>query len=191
MENGSPKKSKKRIASWPLLIILLIVIAIIILLGWLLTRDKVTVTGSNPEVDSADSITCKNTDSSYPFFTYDNSIKKSTEVILVFSDGKLDKLSFAHTLYYSDDAEAKKSESINHAAFNTATQEAGLGPDILTAHYSTSSNNLRLTLHADIEDINAKNVKYLLLDGVSGNNYTKSNVQNNYKNNGFKCNEVN
>lgn len=191
MEEDSPKKSKRYIASWPMLIILLLVIAIIIFLIWFFTRGNVTTTGSNPEIESVDSIVCDITDSKYPFFTYDNSTKKATKVTTTFRNNKLDTVSLIHTLYYPNIEESGKSETLNHAALNINTQNAGLGPDIFNAHYTTTSDSMQLLLSAKTKEISSDTAKYLLLDETNGGNYTKSVVLKNYKNKGFSCEEVN
>ena len=192
MEEESPKKSKKKkIASWSLLIVIVLVITIVILLGWFFTRGNVTVTGDNPEIEKTDSIVCKNDNINYPYFSYDNSERKEMQITAIFTSDKLETISLLHTLYYTNHKDANTSETLNHATFNLETQNAGLGPDIFSAHYSVSNDNLQLTLNAKKKDINSNNAKYLLLGELTGGDYTKLDVQKNYKNSGFSCEEVN
>lgn len=189
MEEESPKKKKS--STWPILIVLLLIIATIIFLGWFFTRDKVTTTGTYSGKTSADSINCKNTGDGYPFFAYDNSYKKTTEVTVIFEDNTLSSISLIYTLYYSDASEVSRSESLNHAALNTSAGKINQGPEIFNAHYSTSSENLQLTLSASNKDITESNAKYLLLDESSIKEYNKETIQKNYQNKGFTCTEVN
>ena len=191
MEEESPRKAKKTIASWPLVIAILLVVVLLILLGWFFTRGNITTTGDNPEVEKTNFIVCRNNEVFYPYFSYDNSEKKDLEITAIFNGDKLDTVSLVHTLYYSNHEDANRSEVLNHAAFNLETQNAGLGPDIFTAHYSTSNNNLQLTLNAKAKDINDSNAKYLILGELTSGDYTKSILQRNYKNNGFSCEDVN
>lgn len=191
MEEDSSKKSKRYIADWPLLFFLLFVIIIIIFLIWLFTRDNVTTTGNNPEIESVDSVVCDISGIEYPFFDYDSSSKKTTKITVTFKNKNLDTISMLHTLQYANTEDAQKSETLNHAALNISTQNAGLGPDILNAHYAIVSNALQLLLTAKAKDITSTTSKYLLLNSPDNERYTKSNILRNYKNKGFSCEEVN
>ncbi len=191
MEEDSSGKSKKYIAEWPLLIFLLLTIVIIVFLIWFFTRDSITTSGNNPEIESADSVVCDISGTEYPFFDYDNSIEKNTKITTTFRNKNLDTISLLHTLHYTSMEDAKKSETLNHAALNINTQNAGLGSDIFNAHYAIISDALQLLLTAKSNDITDATSKYLLLESPNDKKYTKSVILQNYKNKGFSCEEVN
>lgn len=184
------KKTKKvRISTGGLMLIgLLLIVVSVVSLVWFLIQGQTTVTGGWPEVETTQSLVCENDNKTYPFFEYDESIKKNIKINAIFNDDKLSSIALRYILYYDTKTKITDSENINHTAMSQSFAESGLEFDALGSDYSKGSDLLQFGLYANAEKINNISAKYFMLSELDrAGEYTQSMVKRDYQNKGFKC----
>lgn len=181
------KKTKKRIGSEVFVAagMFLVIVAVVLLLAFFL-RGQTTVSGENPDVKSTISLNCVSNDYKYDFFPYDNSDNKNLKIDIIFENEKVSSASLVYMLYYQDVESITESDAENHASMNINFSKDGLEADALNANFSKLSDGLKMSLYANIEDINDVTSKYFLLDYFD-NGYTIKNIQRVYESKGLIC----
>ena len=179
-------KNDKKLIDWMSLIGGILVGAAIVLLIWFLLRGETRVEGEYAQVEKTESLSCEINGLVYPFFDYDNSISKTMSTNVIFEDNLLSSISLTYTLYYSDSNAITDSENLNHAAMNINFGKDKLGADVLGLKFSFFPEGLQFSLYSNKDDINSVTTKYFMLDDVK-NNYSMSNVLQNYESKGFVC----
>lgn len=176
------KKRKKNSAT----IIGIILAAIIIVLSILLLNGKTTTTGSYPDDISDESLTCTAENIDYPFFAYDNAIKKEAEINVLFSRDKLKSIALTYSLYYNNAQSITGSEAHNHAAMNISFGKNSMGADALNANYAKLEDRMRMNLYASGNEISNITLRYFFIttDNIPENVTTFKNI---YQGIGFKC----
>lgn len=144
----------------------LTVTAVVLMILFLLRGEKV-VGGQYPEPFHTKSLSCTKEDESYPFFRYDESTKKTIEVLGTFDDNVIRAISLKYVLYYSNPEQIPISIAQNQAALNLRFQEEGLGNRAFSASYSDGGDKMTLTLFEDGTNLSAQKTKYFLVDGVT------------------------
>lgn len=167
-------------------------VGIAIVLGiifWL--KGETKTYGEFPNPESASSLNCSAIGISYPFFEYDNSSKRTTEINATFSGDELDKISLEYILTYESSESIVESEGINHGAMNRKFSAEGLGTDAFEATYGRLNDGLKYSIWAKSNTIykNDAAAKYFLLENIENKPYLKTAVKNAYKQKGFKCEE--
>ena len=180
-------KTKKRIGSEVFVAIgmFLVIVAVVLLLAFFL-RGQTTVSGENPDVKSTISLNCVSDDYKYDFFPYDNSDNKNLKIDIIFENEKVSSASLVYMLYYQDVESITESDAENHASMNINFSKDGLEADALNANFSKLSDGLKMSLYANIEDINDVTSKYFLLDYFD-KGYTIKNIQRIYESKGLIC----
>lgn len=146
-----------------------------------------TTSGGYPENTKNSSILCNNDGLSYPFFRYDESIEKNTEITALFNDGSLKSISLRHTLSYNSESLVTTSEAQNHAAMNISFGNNRLEADAFSARYSKSDNKMIMNLYASQSDLKAANGnRYFLLDRLSIDSSIDQ-YKDYYEKQGFVC----
>lgn len=189
MEGDASHTSHKKSSSSIFLIvgIIFIIIAIAIALIFF-PRGKSTTTGSYPEPESSESITCEATGLTYPAIDPRDASHTITKITATFKKDTLDSISLAYSLYYDTADRINASLNTNHANLNLATQKEGLGSDIFNLHFNKLSDRLEFHLYAEAKDISATSAKYLLLNTYPDTGtYTKSLIESTYQAAGLKC----
>lgn len=181
------KKTKKRIGSEVFVAIgmFLVIVAVVLLLAFFL-RGQTTVSGENPDVKSTISLNCVSDDYKYDFFPYDNSDNKNLKIDIIFENEKVSSASLVYMLYYQNAENITESDAENHASMNINFSKDGLEADALNANFSKLSDGLKMSLYANIEDINDVTSKYFLLDYFD-KGYTIKNIQRIYESKGLIC----
>lgn len=185
MEDGKKKKKTKSKINFATTGILLICAAVICLLISLM-YGKTTVTNIYGDEEERENLICESHITAYPLFSYDNSDSKTLKINVIFEADKIASISLIYKLNYNNEAETKKSESVNHGSLNTLSQNEGLGPDAFEAKYSKLSDGLQLSLFASGEEITTKALKYFMLEGLTPS-YTKEGVKEIYASQGLNC----
>lgn len=179
-----PPISKKHTKVALTLIILVIVVASVTILYFLL-RGNTTVTHTAIDNESSVSFTCTANNFSYPFFDYDESIKKETTVNVIFSDNnKLSSISLTEIMYYPNTAMAEKSSTLNHASMNKSFGSI-LGADALNANYNVSDSAMRMQIYANSSQYAEESKKYFLANDSEDN---MRSLKRNFEKQGFECN---
>lgn len=180
-------KTKKRIGSEVFVAIgmFLVIVAVVLLLAFFL-RGQTTVSGENPDVKSTISLNCVSDDYKYDFFPYDNSDNKNLKIDIIFENEKVSSASLVYMLYYQNVESITESDAENHASMNINFSKDGLEADALNANFSKLSDGLKMSLYANIEDINDVTSKYFLLDYFD-KGYTIKNIQRIYESKGLIC----
>lgn len=180
-------KTKKRIGSEVFVAagMFLVIVAVVLLLAFFL-RGQTTVSGENPDVKSTISLNCVSDDYKYDFFPYDNSDNKNLKIDIIFENEKVSSASLVYMLYYQDVESITESDAENHASMNINFSKDGLEADALNANFSKLSDGLKMSLYANIEDINDVTSKYFLLDYFD-KGYTIKNIQRVYESKGLIC----
>lgn len=180
-------KTKKRIGSEVFVAIgmFLVIVAVVLLLAFFL-RGQTTVSGENPDVKSTISLNCVSDDYKYDFFPYDNSDNKNLKIDIIFENEKVSSASLVYMLYYQNAENITESDAENHASMNINFSKDGLEADALNANFSKLSDGLKMSLYANIEDINDVTSKYFLLDYFD-KGYTIKNIQRIYESKGLIC----
>lgn len=180
-------KTKKRIGSEVFVAagMFLVIVAVVLLLAFFL-RGQTTVSGENPDVKSTISLNCVSDDYKYDFFPYDNSDNKNLKIDIIFENEKVSSASLVYMLYYQDVESITESDAENHASMNINFSKDGLEADALNANFSKLSDGLKMSLYANIEDINDVTSKYFLLDYFD-KGYTIKNIQRIYESKGLIC----
>lgn len=180
-------KTKKHIGSEVFVAIgmFLVIVAVVLLLAFFL-RGQTTVSGENPDVKSTISLNCVSDNYRYDFFPYDNSDNKNLKIDIIFENEKVSSASLVYMLYYQDVESITESDAENHASMNINFSKDGLEADALNANFSKLSDGLKMSLYANIEDINDVTSKYFLLDYFD-KGYTIKNIQRIYESKGLIC----
>lgn len=180
-------KTKKHIGSEVFVAIgmFLVIVAVVLLLAFFL-RGQTTVSGENPDVKSTISLNCVSNDYKYDFFPYDNSDNKNLKIDIIFENEKVSSASLVYMLYYQNAENITESDAENHASMNINFSKDGLEADALNANFSKLSDGLKMSLYANIEDINDVTSKYFLLDYFD-KGYTIKNIQRIYESKGLIC----
>ena len=179
---------KKSLTNWTMIAGILLVIAAVVLIIWFFLRGETTVSGNYPDPVTSRSLSCVGNNIPYPFFDDSNTTKTEIQTTSVFSENKLESTSLIYSLYYTDTSSIDGAEGINHAKINLATQSEGLGSDIFYLHFSKLNDRLEARLYAKADEINNKNSKYLMLNGLTeGSVYTENLVKTIYESQGLKC----
>lgn len=180
-------KTKKRIGSEVFVAagMFLVIVAVVLLLAFFL-RGQTTVSGENPDVKSTISLNCVSNDYKYDFFPYDNSDNKNLKIDIIFENEKASSASLVYMLYYQNAENITESDAENHASMNINFSKDGLEADALNANFSKLSDGLKMSLYANIEDINDVTSKYFLLDYFD-RGYTIKNIQRIYESKGLIC----
>lgn len=151
-----------------------------------LNHESRTTSGGYPEPEKSSFITCTSTGLDYPYYRYDNSLRKETEVNMIFRDEIIDSISLTHILFYNNEQESIGSEAQNHASMGIHFAKDGLGADPFSAHYSIESDRMTMSLYAKATDLSQSASKYFLLNH-SENKLQKTEYKKIYESQGFKC----
>lgn len=182
--------SKKNKRATSIMITVTILAAVIIILLIFLMQGSTTTTGNYPDNVSNKSLTCTTENIDYPFFTYDNAIKKTTEINILFSKDKLKSIALIYSLYYNDSRNIIGSEAHNHAAMNESFGANSLNADAYNAQYAKLEDRMQMNLYATSNQVNSLALKYFLID--ASDDYIPSTIANYktiYESNGMKCTE--
>lgn len=186
MDNSRDKKRKATHAMYYAgigLVVVAVVIAIIFLL-----QGETKTYGEFPDPEKSASLNCEVVGYSYPFFTYDNARKRTTEINAILDGDILKKITLTYTLSYDDAGVITKSEAENHAAMNKQFAEDKLGHDLFGSSYAKLNDGLKYTITTDADGIyNHGGAKYFLIEGAGDAPYSGETMKRVYQQKGFKC----
>ena len=165
--------------------IVLVCVSVVSILLFLM-HGETTVTGVYDGAEVQYDLVCESGITAYPLFNYDNSYKKSLKINAIFKSNKISSISLIYKLFYDNQADIDKSESINHAALNLLSQGEGLGPDVYDAKFSKLTDGLQLSLYASGNNITEKALKYFMLSDLTAP-YTQEKTARVYANKGLDC----
>lgn len=182
-------KTGKRKNSHVLIYVGMILAGVAIILAivfWL--KGETKTYGNYPDPETNASLSCKTVGFSYPFFSYDNAKKRSTEMNAIFNGEELKTMTLVYTLDYDDASEVERSEASNHGTMNKHFYEDGLSADAFDSNYARLSDALKYTISADADKIyNGGGTKYFLLSEAGEPPYSINMVKKVYQKKGFKC----
>lgn len=180
-------EEKSRASIYLVIGIILIIVAVIAILPFLI-RGSTIASGSYPEPESSESITCEGTDLTYPAIDPRDASRTAAKITATFKKDILGSIALTYSLYYDTTDRINASLNTNHANLNLATQKEGLGSDIFNLHFNKLSDRLEFHLYTEAKDISATSAKYLLLDTYPDTGtYTKSLIESAYQSTGLKC----
>lgn len=180
------EKSTNSYAKYVIISLGLICIAVVCFIIFFLHGGTTVIENGGGDT-TQERLVCKSTSTAYPLFTYDNSNGKSMEISATFKDKELETISLIYKLFYDDTKLINESESFNHAALNTLSQDEGLGPDAFDAKFSKLKDSLQLSLYVNSSNINNKSLKYFMLDSLNNKPYTQDMLSKAYTKQGFTC----
>ena len=183
------KKQKKMAGLWPVFVIIFLLVMIVVFLLIKMAGDT-TTSGGFPGNESTKSLTCESNKYTYSFFTYDHSTRKESTFTATFKNDRLSNISFMYLLYYQTDEQVTESEAVNHAAMNISFSNSGLGADMFNATYAkmvTNDKVMKMSLFANVTDINDVTSKYWLLESIKNKDYSLNDIQSVYRKAGFDC----
>ena len=189
MEETTKKSKSKTSHKLVYVGIALICIALVLIIMFGL-QGETKISGNFPNPEKTSSLHCEVVGHSYPFFTYDNSKKRTIEVDAVFTGNNLDMVALVYTLNYDDEDTIKESEAVNHAAMNKHFAEDNLGHDLFGSTYTVLSDGVKYNISAKADEIkSSEEAKYFLLDGTGSENtsYTIDSMEKIYRQKGLKC----
>ena len=184
------KKQNNESKSWIIWILVAIIAAAVIAGVVYLLQGSTTTTGKNPDPESSISLTCEAENLSYPDFAYNNAVRKTTKIIVIFDNNKLGSISLTHTMYYNDAKSIEDSENQNHVALNLDFGKNGIESDGLNSSYAQLSDNMRMSLNVTGSELNNKTYKYFLIN-TDAADIDVATLENNYKAQGFTCKQTN
>ena len=188
MEPEKKDKNKKNSRTTSIIIMVTILAAVIIVLLIFLMQGSTTTTGNYPENLSDKSLSCEAEGKDYPFYTYDNAIKKITKVDVLFSQDKMKSIALTYNLYYNDVTSITTSEAHNHAAMNKSFAADGLKvADAYNAKYARMEDRMQLNLYTTASDFDNIAKKYFLIDKDTEIPTDMAGFENVYKKAGMKC----
>lgn len=184
--NNKSKKKRNNIG-----ITICLIVFIVTILGLVLffsTRGKTTTSGNYPDNVSDESLTCSGENIDYPFFTYDNAIKKTAEIKALFSNNELKSIALTYSLYYNDAQSITASEAHSHAAMNKSFGEIGLNKaDAYNAKYAKMEDRMQMNLYTTANDFNNTAKRYFLFETDEELPDTIEGYQAVYKTKGLNC----
>lgn len=163
-------------------VLIFIVLAVVIFLIFGLRGEK-KASGTAPGTESAESVTCVAKNLDYPFFSYDKAADKTTKVNMIFNNGKLASIYFAHEMHYANETEAEMSETENHAEMNKNFGSA-YNADAFNAKYDIINSMMRMSLYTEANKLTEDAKKYFL---ASNTTISKNVLIKNYESQGFSC----
>ena len=181
------KDKKRSINTWLIITSIAFICVAVVCLILFLTQGQTTVTGGYSGLEAQEHLVCESKTTTYPLFSYDNSNGKSMKITATFNDGEMSSIALTYKLNYDTAEEIKKSESSNHGALNTLSQDEGLGPDAYEATYSKLKDGLQLSLYATGSEIDRRSLKYFMLDSLTSTPYSQEKIAQAYANQGLKC----
>lgn len=188
-EYYTKKRKKNRILSAT--IIGTILATIIVTLFILLLNGKTTTTGSYPDNVSDESLTCTAENIDYPFFAYDNALKKEAKINILFSRDKLKSIALTYSLYYNDSASITASEAHNHATMNKSFATSGLKiADAYNAKYAKMENRMQMNLYTTASDFDNIAKKYFFIAEETPIPENIASFKRAYEAIGFKCESI-
>ncbi len=178
----------KHFANWALLIGILLIVTSAVFFVWFLLSGEVTVTGSYPDPETSNSITCTGTDIIYPYFITDGVYKTTIQTSATFEHDKLSTISLAYSMYYNNPGDISRYITVNQAGLNIATQADGLGANIFNIHFNELKDHAEARLYAEAKDISHRSAKYLMLNSaINYETYSKSVIEQIYTRQGLDC----
>ena len=174
---------------WMKKIALLLIVVAIIIFGIIIIsmfRGNTTIVSGHTEEDSKNnSLSCSADNFDYPFFTYNNAVKSTTTVNIIFNEDEVRTISLLQKMSYEEPGQSNASEAVNHAAMNKSFGGT-LGSDALNARYMVDDTSMNMSLFLDSKSLFDTAKKYFLIqDNLSGIDEYKTN----YEKQGFNCKE--
>ncbi len=164
---------------------LLLTAAVLFVLFFL--RGETTVTKKVEEAKKSATLTCEADGLVYPFFEYDESIKKTLKVNVVFKGNGLDTIALIYKLYYNDTKKITDSENLNRVAMSKNFDNDGLEFGALGSQYSKAKDLLQFSLYASGDQINNVSVKYFMSSGAEEGVDLLGSMRREYESKGLKC----
>lgn len=166
-----------------------LVIAFIVIFLIFLLRGETKVSGEYQEDIKDISLSCKKENLAYPFFSYDKSVKKETEINIIFGTNIFQSISLRHDLYYEDSTQINGSEAHNHAEMNAHFSRDNLDSEALNIKFARLSDKMSTSIYLPASKIDSVTAKYFLIDRY--NDYsiptTLDGLKQNYERKGFSC----
>lgn len=155
----------------------------IVAIFYLFSQNTVITVGEHYKTETSGFLSCIAENLQYPFFTYDNTDSKKTEIKIIFNEDNIESLSLIQTMYYATDREAVGSEAINHGSMNISFGSE-LGPDALSARYSVFEATMQMTLYIPGKNLNDNTKRYFMINNISDNIVD---LKNTYEEQSFSC----
>lgn len=140
---------------------------------------------TSTKIEKIDAVTCESDTMSYPFFEFDNAVRKNLKIVVSLDERGVRTVDLQYALYYNEPEMIVKSEAANHAAMNNQFYESGLGSDAVGATYSILNDSLQLNLHQTGDKMTAAEGEFLLINGIL--EYNQANVMRHFEELGMSC----
>lgn len=194
MKESDNKKQRKLIVDAVVFAVIIAVVAIIIVL---LTYRKETHITDEYENNNTSALVCTTNDNSHDdendktFFYSDVTNDVKHTVKFVYSNGKVDKLSYEYEGEYNSEEEAKKDSGHLHTRYNLYLGDRGVNHEILTPVFQYTGTKAMIRLYLDdYEKMNSVigRVFYIgngMVDTIEKNSAEET--KKIYENKGFSC----
>lgn len=190
MTNLSDKKSKKLMVD---IIVVAAVVGIIALVIFVLTYKRETHIIETYENGEASALVCSSNsnDAELNFFNGDDMVSVMHELKLVYSNGKVKKISYEFDGEYDSKKAAEHGDAVLHAKYNTYMGEHEINNSILTPVFQVLDNRLNIKLYLErYEDMNSVFGKLFYIgssniDAIGKNSAEET--KKHYEKKGFSC----
>lgn len=167
--------------------VVLLVLAVVLFFA---LTGRSTVTGAFPASIKTGSAVCSKDKANYPFVDETDGPKHegTLRIVATFSESKaVQKIALDYTIYYSDEATATQDKPFIVTRFGKWLTDEKLPHDVFNNKFSLVDKKIVLSLVADLEDVDEKNYKYLLLSKNLGKSLSLVEFRKTFEGKGYKC----
>lgn len=166
-------------------------LVLVIILLYLITQKRETRTSEANNESEISALTCRTNSNEFAFFVAKTANEVEHELRLVYSDGKLDKMSYVFRGEHVSNESARQEVTNLHAQYDTYIGQYDMDPNSLTPNFKPSENKSSIMLYLDnYKKMNSVYGKFFFIN--SGDidklgKYSKEETKNYYENKGFSC----
>lgn len=171
--------------AWYIIIGILLILVLAISFIIFLLRGEEKKTGTNSSIVKSKVLSCENTELDYRFFEK-NPDRRKTVVSVIYDDDEFRSISLRYYMYFGNEDEVKKGESVNRYSISSEFGHNGLDANAFSLNFSIQEKQLIYSIYADGASFKKGVGKYFLADDLS-NRSSYDDFMVNYKNKNFKC----
>lgn len=184
------KKARYKLIGF-ILMILAVVTGIVV---FLLINKKETYVKMEAWQEKTEAIVCSARSLDGAFFEPENVNMVENKIKIIFSNDKMDKLSYSYNGVYRSNDLAVSDEAVLHAQYNKYMGENGRALEDLSPAYSVVGSKVQITLYADtVNRIDAVTAGFFFVDKSEVSKFVKRSVSETekyYENKGFSCENI-
>lgn len=170
--------------------------AVLVLIGALLVVMIIqmvggeSLTGENPEPESADAMTCVS-EARYPYLESKlGELSHDIKVNMLFDEGKIDTIGLYYNTIYENEERAEEAYLALVSEMNQILDKDGVDAKFVSnMRFTKNEDNVTMSLFAKRDGLTVTNEKYLLLQNDGGTELVvnEGKLVENYLLSGFRC----